>query len=96
MTVPVAPVAGSPADDVADREDTAGGGAAPAGSRRGWELAQWAVAQADALRIEEVAYAGRVWSARLPAHGWREVPGGGDRQADADHVRIRVAARAAR
>nr|WP_236240405.1 hypothetical protein [Streptomyces sp. CC228A] len=96
VTVPVAPVAGSPADDAADREDAAGGGAAPAGSRRGWELAQWAVAQADALRIEEVAYAGRVWSARLPAHGWREVPGGGDRQADADHVRIRVAARAAR
>ncbi|WP_374112515.1 hypothetical protein [Streptomyces sp. CC210A] len=96
VTVPVGPVPGSLADEAADREDTAGGGVAPAGSRRGWELAQWAVAQADALRIEEVSYAGRVWSARLPAHGWREVPGGGEPRRETDRVRIRVAARTAR
>ncbi|GAA4902021.1 heavy metal transporter [Streptomyces coeruleoprunus] len=51
------------------------GAAAPegeaAGSRRGWELAQWAVAQADALRIAEVSYAGLVWSAERSAEGWR-------------------------
>ncbi|MEW2485864.1 hypothetical protein [Streptomyces sp. NPDC048411] len=31
------------------------------GAQRGWELAHWAVAQAESLGIEEVAYAGRVW-----------------------------------
>ncbi|MFJ4963634.1 hypothetical protein ACIP6P_14495 [Streptomyces sp. NPDC088729] len=36
--------------------------------RRGWELAHWAVARADALRIERVSYADRVWDA---ASGWR-------------------------
>jgi hypothetical protein len=37
-------------------------------SRRGWELAHWAVARAGALRIEEVSYAGRVWTTDT---GWR-------------------------
>ncbi|MFC9624983.1 hypothetical protein ACFTXM_35165 [Streptomyces sp. NPDC056930] len=36
--------------------------------RRGWELAHWAVAQSEALRLDEVAYAGRVWKA---GSGWR-------------------------
>lgn len=36
--------------------------------QRGWELAHWAVAQAEALDIDEVAYAGRVWKA---GSGWR-------------------------
>lgn len=43
-------------------------------SLRGWELAHWAVAQSTALRIDEVAYAGRVWSAKNAgdAHkGWQ-------------------------
>ncbi|MFJ9625962.1 hypothetical protein [Streptomyces sp. NPDC101181] len=46
---------------------TAGAGdtAAP---RRGWELAHWAVAQSEALRIERVGYAGRIWEA---GKGWR-------------------------
>ncbi|MFI2778542.1 hypothetical protein [Streptomyces sp. ALB3] len=39
-----------------------------AASRRGWELAHWAVAQAGTLRIEEVSYAGRVWTTDT---GWR-------------------------
>ncbi|MFF4246289.1 hypothetical protein ACFYY2_17735 [Streptomyces sp. NPDC001822] len=37
-------------------------------SRRGWELAHWAVARADALRIDQVSYAGRIWTADT---GWR-------------------------
>ncbi|MFD4031708.1 hypothetical protein ACFWVP_14590 [Streptomyces sp. NPDC058637] len=37
-------------------------------ARRGWELAHWAVARADALRIDEVSYAGRIWTADT---GWR-------------------------
>ncbi|WP_274033009.1 hypothetical protein [Streptomyces sp. MMBL 11-1] len=36
--------------------------------RRGWELAHWAVAQSEALRIERVSYADRVWDA---GSGWR-------------------------
>ncbi|WP_328669847.1 hypothetical protein OG905_14855 [Streptomyces sp. NBC_00322] len=45
---------------------TYGGGA----TQRGWELAHWAVARADGLRIEEVSYRGRVWSARNSGKGW--------------------------
>nr|WTB33471.1 hypothetical protein OG781_31875 [Streptomyces sp. NBC_00830] len=37
-------------------------------AQRGWELAHWAVAQAEALDIDEVSYAGRVWKA---GSGWR-------------------------
>ncbi|GAA2935097.1 hypothetical protein ACFPN0_22140 [Kitasatospora cinereorecta] len=36
--------------------------------RRGWELAHWAVARAGTLRIDEVSYAGRIWTADT---GWR-------------------------
>ncbi|MET8661992.1 MULTISPECIES: hypothetical protein [Streptomyces] len=36
--------------------------------QRGWELAHWAVAQSEALRIERVSYADRVWDA---GSGWR-------------------------
>nr|WP_239144416.1 hypothetical protein [Streptomyces sp. SID14515] len=39
-----------------------------ASPRRGWELAHWAVAQSEALRIERVSYANRVWDAGT---GWR-------------------------
>ncbi|MFD0025552.1 hypothetical protein [Streptomyces sp. NPDC058382] len=42
-----------------------GEGGAP---RRGWELAHWAVAQSEALGIDEVTYAGRTWTA---GSGWR-------------------------
>ncbi|MET9591280.1 hypothetical protein ABZY45_09925 [Streptomyces sp. NPDC006516] len=37
-------------------------------SRRGWELAHWAVARAGTLRIEEVSYDGRTWTSDT---GWR-------------------------
>ncbi|MEV0744797.1 MULTISPECIES: hypothetical protein [unclassified Streptomyces] len=36
--------------------------------QRGWELAHWAVAQSEALGIDEVAYAGRKWDS---GSGWR-------------------------
>ncbi|MFB6988561.1 hypothetical protein [Streptomyces sp. NPDC056304] len=52
--------------------------------RRGWELAHWAVAQSEALRLDEVAYAGRVWEA---GSGWRT-----DRtESGTTEVRIRLA-----
>ncbi|MCP9944708.1 hypothetical protein LUX12_07845 [Streptomyces somaliensis] len=54
------------------------GGASDGTARRGWELAQWAVARADALGVVEVSYAGRVWSAREADEGWRAAgPGAG-------------------
>ncbi|MFE1575677.1 hypothetical protein [Streptomyces fradiae] len=74
---------------VAAGADSSGpeGGAAEAGSRRGWELAQWAVARADELDVVEVAYAGRVWSVREAREGWR--PAGSS--AGTGEVVIRVA-----
>lgn len=52
--------------------------------RRGWELAHWAVAQAGTLRIEEVSYAGRVWTTDT---GWRTER----KESGATTVRMRLA-----
>ncbi|MQY16652.1 hypothetical protein SRB5_68540 [Streptomyces sp. RB5] len=41
-------------------------------TRRGWELAHWAVAHAAELRLAEVAFGDRVWSAEESGEGWRE------------------------
>ncbi|MEI7034504.1 hypothetical protein [Streptomyces pratensis] len=60
---------------------------ADAGQRRGWELAHWAVAQSEALRIERVSYADRVWEA---ASGWRTERAKGT-EPDTAAVAIRVA-----
>ncbi|MFE1949230.1 heavy metal transporter [Streptomyces sp. NPDC059524] len=38
--------------------------------QRGWELAQWAVANSSALRIERVSYAGREWAAGENGGAW--------------------------
>ncbi|MCT4355454.1 hypothetical protein M5362_20165 [Streptomyces sp. Je 1-79] len=56
-------------------------------AQRGWELAHWAVARADDLRIVEVAYADKVWRAADTSGTWT-------RTADAagkGTVRIRLA-----
>ncbi|MFJ3146387.1 hypothetical protein [Streptomyces halstedii] len=53
-------------------------------SRRGWELAHWAVARAGTLRIAEVSYDGRVWRA---GSGWRTESG----ESGATSVRMRLA-----
>ena len=82
-------------------------GASGAGSgreQRGWALAHWAVAQAESLRIAQVSYAGRVWSADDAAKGWTSAaaaatdadassPGSaaGASGAPTDEVRITVA-----
>nr|WP_231626889.1 hypothetical protein [Streptomyces apocyni] len=39
------------------------GGDGDGGARRGWEVAQWAVAQSSVLHIERVVYAGQEWTA---------------------------------
>ncbi|MEU8485093.1 heavy metal transporter [Streptomyces sp. NPDC048641] len=38
--------------------------------QRGWELAHWAVANSSALRIEQVSYAGREWTAGDAGGKW--------------------------
>ncbi|NEA09338.1 hypothetical protein G3I27_14285, partial [Streptomyces sp. SID10692] len=55
--------------------------------QRGWELAHWAVAQSEALRIERVSYADRVWEA---GRGWRTDSAKGSETGTAT-VGIRVA-----
>lgn len=52
------------------RADTgaAGGRSVP---QRGWQLAHWAVANASALHIERVSYAGREWTAGVTDGKWR-------------------------
>lgn len=42
-----------------------------ANRRRGWVLAQWAVANAERLRIATVIYDERIWSSRWPLDRWR-------------------------
>ncbi|MEU5289516.1 hypothetical protein AB0G97_36800 [Streptomyces sp. NPDC020755] len=54
--------------------------------QRGWELAHWAVAQSEALRIERVSYADRVWDA---GSGWRTERAKG-KETGTTAVRIRV------
>ncbi|MFF8715697.1 hypothetical protein ACF07T_30340 [Streptomyces sp. NPDC015184] len=63
--------AGAPAAgpiSVPVRATRASGGGGKDADRRGWELAHWAVARSEALRIDEVSYADRVWKAGA---GWR-------------------------
>lgn len=91
LTVPV-PAPGGPQDG-ADS-----GGAGPEGAegpedaddggaeRRGWELAHWAVARAEALRLTEVSYQGRVWSEDRSGEGWRKADG-----KPGDEVVLRIA-----
>lgn len=57
-----------------------GDGGAP---QQGWELAHWAVAQSEALGIDEVAYAGRVWDS---GSGWRSER----KESDSTELRMRL------
>jgi hypothetical protein len=69
------------------RASGAGGGGDP---RRGWELATWALAHSAELRIEQISYAGRTWTAADSGQGWQQDPdrpGGGPGGSSAD-VRI--------
>ncbi|MFD8730934.1 MULTISPECIES: hypothetical protein [unclassified Streptomyces] len=60
---------------------------AEGGPRRGWELAHWAVAHSDELRVDRVSFAGRVWEA---GSGWRTERTKGE-EPDTTAVGIRVA-----
>ncbi|MCS0605910.1 heavy metal transporter [Streptomyces sp. LP11] len=58
-----------------------GGGKRDASGRderqRGWQLAQWAVANSSALHIQRVVYAGREWTVGSTSDQWRSVTSDG-------------------
>lgn len=62
-------------------EDTTADGRDAA--ERGWQLAHWAVANASALRIQRVTYAGREWVAGTTGSTWRSTGSAGAATADA-------------
>ncbi|MGH3329292.1 MAG: hypothetical protein ACRDPT_16130 [Streptomycetales bacterium] len=67
----------------------------PGQQEHGWALAHWAVGHAEALRIENVIYDGRIWSAGRSSSGWREYQPAGGRSDDPvlmhrDHVHVEV------
>ncbi|GGW32472.1 hypothetical protein GCM10010503_05350 [Streptomyces lucensis JCM 4490] len=57
---------------------------------RGWQLAQWAVANSGALHIERVSYAGREWTAGSDGDEWRTVRPGGAAGAEKSAGTVRI------
>jgi hypothetical protein len=62
----------------------------------GWQLANWAVANAERLGIRTVIYRDRIWTARRSMQGWREYQFRGPNPDDPvnrhlDHVHLDVA-----
>ncbi|MDT9697809.1 heavy metal transporter [Streptomyces sp. P17] len=56
----------------------------------GWQLAHWAVANASALRIERVTYAGREWTAGNTDSQWRAVESEGAAGAEKGTGSVRI------
>ncbi|WP_432070504.1 heavy metal transporter [Streptomyces sp. AA1529] len=72
LAAPAPRTAGYPKARSAARPEAAPVVPVPAhGRRQGWELAHWAVANAERLRIERISYGGFRWSAERSADGWR-------------------------
>ncbi|MER6672566.1 heavy metal transporter [Streptomyces sp. NPDC000983] len=57
---------------------------------RGWQLAHWAVANASALRIERVSYAGLEWKAGNTGSRWRAPETGGAAGAEKGAGPVRI------
>ncbi|MDT0443162.1 hypothetical protein RM779_11215 [Streptomyces sp. DSM 41886] len=57
-------------------------------TRRGWELAHWAVAHSAELGIERISYGNRVWEARRSGDGWQEAAA--ESMAGAPELRLSV------
>ncbi|MFE9609033.1 heavy metal transporter [Streptomyces sp. NPDC006012] len=74
------PVPGGTKTDAAGRSEL----------ERGWQLAQWAVANASALHIRQVSYAGRQWSAGSTDSQWRPVAAAGAPSADRPTGSVRI------
>ncbi|MEU3464392.1 heavy metal transporter [Streptomyces sp. NPDC006733] len=68
----------------------AGGAAEGDGKRRGWELAQWAVAHSADLKVEKVSFRDKQWRAADSGGGWQKSDTSAAEKADGD-VRITVA-----
>ncbi|MFJ9027913.1 hypothetical protein ACIRQP_05205 [Streptomyces sp. NPDC102274] len=84
VSVPVSATTGGPTGDPEND-----GSASP----RGWELAHWAVAQSTALRIDEVSYAGRVWSAKnthTANKGWQRARASEQKSAGSGPAEVRI------
>ncbi|KOU70156.1 Co/Zn/Cd efflux system component [Streptomyces sp. MMG1533] len=71
-------------------ETGSGSGSGRSLRQRGWQLAHWAVANASALHIERVSYAGRQWTAGNTDSQWRTAgtKGAGGAERAAGSVRI--------
>ncbi|MEU3658195.1 heavy metal transporter [Streptomyces sp. NPDC032940] len=67
-----------------------GSGTDRAAERRGWQLAHWAVANASALRIERVTYAGRQWTAGNTDSKWYATGGSGTHGAEQGAGAVRI------
>ncbi|QXE34878.1 hypothetical protein KQY30_11935 [Streptomyces sp. GMY02] len=88
VSVPVSATTGAEAEAGSPGDPAPGEDGEDSASRRGWELAHWAVAQAAVLRIEEVSYGDRVWSAEEADKGWRHAE---PSKAATEEVRLRTA-----
>lgn len=75
----------------ADAKGSRGSGERRGVRQRGWQLAHWAVANASALHIERVAYAGREWTAGNTDSRWRTSGTRGAGGTGTDAVRILTA-----
>jgi hypothetical protein len=53
------------------------GGSTAADEQRGWAVAQWAVAHAHDLKVEQVSFGGRQWQAAHSERGWQQEPAPG-------------------
>ncbi|MEU7189330.1 heavy metal transporter [Streptomyces sp. NPDC039022] len=94
LTVPARPASHGDAADSGVSGAAAGAGqaggapaAGPGTERRGWELATWAMAHSGALGIEQISYAGKMWSAADSGKGWQKATGAAARASGTD-VRI--------
>nr|WP_245979641.1 heavy metal transporter [Streptomyces diacarni] len=59
------------------------------GRRQGWELAHWAVANAEGLHITRISFGGREWSADRSREGWRST-GEGDAKGGSSRGPVRL------
>ncbi|MER6725183.1 MULTISPECIES: heavy metal transporter [Streptomyces] len=87
-----APAAGGSAGRTVTLPVDAGAGSGTEGDarRRGWQLAHWAVANASALHIERVTYAGRQWTAGNTDSKWHPTGGDGARGAERAAGPVRI------
>ncbi|MEU9476856.1 heavy metal transporter [Streptomyces sp. NPDC048191] len=58
--------------------------------QRGWQLAQWAVANSSALHIQRVSYAGREWAAGSDGGRWKPGAQGGAAGAEKSMDVVRI------